>query len=195
MECFAAALERALTDAALRADPGWVARALTASASALTEGFHRGLGPGTDRGAFVAPVRALVGQAAGAAAAPAAGAAGPAAAVAALLPALRALEDAVWQAWDHHAELIPVVQALESVPGLEPGDRARLGVRALAMQGARAEAWARACGATWLKVETQNVNVPACRFYARQGCVLGAVDRFAYPALPDEVRLLWCKHL
>jgi len=58
-----------------------------------------------------------------------------------------------------------------------------------------AEDWALARGAAWLKVETQNVNVPACRFYARQGCVLGAVHRFAYPALPDEVQLLWYKHL
>ena len=58
-----------------------------------------------------------------------------------------------------------------------------------------AEAWARARGAAWVAVETQNVNVPACRFYARQGCVLGAVHRFAYPALPDEVQLLWYKPL
>ena len=57
------------------------------------------------------------------------------------------------------------------------------------------EAWALARGAAWLKVETQNVNVPACRFYAAQGCVLGAVHRFAYPALPDEVQLLWYKRL
>lgn len=53
-----------------------------------------------------------------------------------------------------------------------------------------AEKWALARGAAWLKVETQSVNVPACRFYARQGCVLGAVHRFAYPALPDEMQLL-----
>ena len=46
-----------------------------------------------------------------------------------------------------------------------------------------------------MKVETQNVNVPACRFYARQGCVLGAINRFAYPDLPDEVQLLWYKTL
>jgi GNAT superfamily N-acetyltransferase len=58
-----------------------------------------------------------------------------------------------------------------------------------------AEAWARARGAAWLKVETQNVNAPACRFYVRQGCTLGAVHRFAYPALPDEVQLLWYKRL
>ena len=58
-----------------------------------------------------------------------------------------------------------------------------------------AEAWALARGARWLKVETQNVNVAACRFYARQGCVLGALDRFAYPSLPDETQLLWYKRL
>ncbi|HEU4629742.1 MAG TPA: GNAT family N-acetyltransferase [Gemmatimonadaceae bacterium] len=60
---------------------------------------------------------------------------------------------------------------------------------------AAAETWARARGARWLAVETQNVNVPACRFYARQGCTLGAVHRFAYPTLPDEVQLLWYKPL
>ena len=58
-----------------------------------------------------------------------------------------------------------------------------------------AAAWARARGARWLTVETQDVNVPACRFYARQGCVLGAVHRFAYPSLPGEVQLLWYRAL
>jgi GNAT superfamily N-acetyltransferase len=57
------------------------------------------------------------------------------------------------------------------------------------------EAWARARGCRRLKVETQNINVPACRFYAGQGCVLGAIDRFAYPDFPDEVQLLWYKDL
>lgn len=51
--------------------------------------------------------------------------------------------------------------------------------------------WAQARGCRQLKVETQNVNVPACRFYARQGCRLGAINRFGYPELPDEVMLLW----
>jgi GNAT superfamily N-acetyltransferase len=58
-----------------------------------------------------------------------------------------------------------------------------------------AEAWASARGCELLKVETQNINVPACRFYARQGCVLGAINRFAYRELPDEVQLLWYKRL
>ena len=46
-----------------------------------------------------------------------------------------------------------------------------------------------------MKIETQNINVVACKFYAGQGCTLGAADRFAYPELPDEVRLLWYKDL
>ncbi|HEX8391976.1 MAG TPA: GNAT family N-acetyltransferase [Longimicrobium sp.] len=55
--------------------------------------------------------------------------------------------------------------------------------------------WAAARGCRWLKVETQNINVGACRFYARQGCVLGGINRFAYPGLPDEVQLLWYRDL
>ena len=58
-----------------------------------------------------------------------------------------------------------------------------------------AEKWAIARGCRRLKIETQNTNVPACRFYVRQGCVLGAVHRFVYPDLPDEVQLLWYKDL
>ncbi len=58
---------------------------------------------------------------------------------------------------------------------------------------AAAERWAKARGCRWLKVETQNINVPACRFYSRQGCTLGAIHRFAYPDLPGEVQLLWYK--
>ena len=58
-----------------------------------------------------------------------------------------------------------------------------------------AEAWARARGCRELKVETQNTNVPACRFYARSGCTVRAIDRFAYPALPHEIQLLWYKGL
>ena len=56
-----------------------------------------------------------------------------------------------------------------------------------------AEAWAIAKGCRQLKVETQNINVGACRFYERQGCVLRAVNPMAYRELPDEVQLLWYK--
>jgi GNAT superfamily N-acetyltransferase len=58
-----------------------------------------------------------------------------------------------------------------------------------------AEGWAGARGCGWLKVETQNVNTAACRFYQKMGCTLGAIDRFAYPGLPGEVQLLWWKAL
>lgn len=58
-----------------------------------------------------------------------------------------------------------------------------------------AEDWARARGCTELKVETQNIDVPACRFYARQGCVLAEATRGAYPTLPHEVQLIWRKPL
>lgn len=55
--------------------------------------------------------------------------------------------------------------------------------------------WAGARGCAWLKIETQNVNVAACRFYQKMGCTLGAIDRFAYPELPAEIQLLWWKAL
>jgi len=58
-----------------------------------------------------------------------------------------------------------------------------------------AEAWAVERGCEWLAVETQNVNVRACRFYAHQGCVLVDARPFAYPHLPDEIQLLWSKRL
>ena len=54
-----------------------------------------------------------------------------------------------------------------------------------------AAAWARTKGCRQLKVETQNINVPACKFYAKQGCYLGAVNPGAYPEFPDEIQLLW----
>jgi GNAT superfamily N-acetyltransferase len=57
-----------------------------------------------------------------------------------------------------------------------------------------AASWARTRGCTQLKVETQNVNVPACRFYARMGCELGEIHRFGYAALPPvagEAMLNW----
>ena len=58
-----------------------------------------------------------------------------------------------------------------------------------------AEQWAASRGCRTLKIETQNVNVPACKFYARNGCHLGAVHLHAYPDLPDEARMLWYKGL
>lgn len=59
----------------------------------------------------------------------------------------------------------------------------------------RVEAWAHLRGCQQLKVETQNTNVGACRFYERQGCRLRTINRAAYPELPEEVQLLWYKDL
>ena len=50
-------------------------------------------------------------------------------------------------------------------------------------------------GCVFLKIETQNNNVSACKFYARQGCELGAINRYAYRDLPDEVQLIWYKFI
>jgi streptothricin acetyltransferase len=57
------------------------------------------------------------------------------------------------------------------------------------------ETWCTARGCRRLKIETQNINVAACRFYERQGCVLEAVNHFVYRELPDEIQLLWYKDL
>lgn len=58
----------------------------------------------------------------------------------------------------------------------------------------RAAEFARRQGCRQLKVETQNVNVPACRFYLAMGCHLGAIHCHAYagePSVAHEAMLLW----
>lgn len=60
---------------------------------------------------------------------------------------------------------------------------------------AHAVDWARKKNCKLFKVETQNVNVPACRFYASQGCHLGAFNFHAYPEALNEVQLVWYRNL
>lgn len=55
--------------------------------------------------------------------------------------------------------------------------------------------WAKSRNCRQIKVETQNVNVPACRFYARQGCELGLINRFAYPSEMNEIQLGWYRNV
>ena len=55
------------------------------------------------------------------------------------------------------------------------------------------EAWALALGCHELKTETQNINAPACRFYAALGCELRGVREDAYPQCPGEAQFLWYK--
>ncbi len=59
----------------------------------------------------------------------------------------------------------------------------------------KAEEWAISRRCQHLRVETQNINVLACRFYQRQSFRLISVNRFAYPTFPDEIQLLWSKNL
>jgi ribosomal protein S18 acetylase RimI-like enzyme len=57
---------------------------------------------------------------------------------------------------------------------------------------------AREQGCAVLAAETQNTNVPACRFYAGKGCYLGLISPCAYgndPRVAHETMLLWCLDL
>lgn len=69
----------------------------------------------------------------------------------------------------------------------------RTGIGGLLLEAALA--WAKRHNCQRLKVETQNINVPACRLYAKHGFTLSVIDRHAYAELPDEVELIWCKNL
>ena len=73
-----------------------------------------------------------------------------------------------------------------------PGLRRRGVGRALFEAALR---WSVRHGCRELKVETQNINVAACRFYAAQGCRLLEVDADAYPDLPGETRFIWRREL
>jgi len=50
--------------------------------------------------------------------------------------------------------------------------------------------WARSHGCRQLKIETQNINVSACKFYAAQGCRVGGVGSYP-PPYDKEIMLLW----
>lgn len=60
---------------------------------------------------------------------------------------------------------------------------------------AKVEAVALSRGRQNLYVETQDVNVGACRFYAHHGFLPDRIARGVYPGLPDETRVLWKKRL
>lgn len=72
-------------------------------------------------------------------------------------------------------------------------DARRHGVGSALLEAA--EQRARERGARSLRVETQDVNVPACRFYHAHGFRLERTTPGAYAELPNEVQLLWCKAL
>ncbi len=58
---------------------------------------------------------------------------------------------------------------------------------------AEAAKWSREQGCKYLKIETQNTNLPACRFYQKQGSRLGEINRFIYtdPRVSHETMLVW----
>lgn len=64
-------------------------------------------------------------------------------------------------------------------------------------QGLGRRLWEEAChwcttrGITELRVETQDVNVAACAFYAAMGCHIHKVDRHAYPVEMGETQVIW----
>jgi GNAT superfamily N-acetyltransferase len=55
--------------------------------------------------------------------------------------------------------------------------------------------WSAVQGARRLLVETQDVNLPACRFYSKNGFILDAANRGAYSDLPEETQLLWLREV
>jgi ribosomal protein S18 acetylase RimI-like enzyme len=58
--------------------------------------------------------------------------------------------------------------------------------------------WSTAQGMTQLKIECQNNNVTAIKFYHSQGAVLGSIDEYAYfndPDCKNEVQLVWYLNL
>jgi ribosomal protein S18 acetylase RimI-like enzyme len=57
-----------------------------------------------------------------------------------------------------------------------------------------AAAWAKAQGYNQLGLETDGSNIPACRFYAKMGCELGAILKYGYSGVPEVAgypMLLW----
>lgn len=54
--------------------------------------------------------------------------------------------------------------------------------------------WSRKQGLIQMKIECQNVNIPAVRFYHKQGAALSAIDEYAYyhePELRHEAQFIW----
>lgn len=57
---------------------------------------------------------------------------------------------------------------------------------------AEAKKWAGERNCTQIKIESQNNNTPACKFYVNQGCKLGEINKYAYHKDGnDDVKLVW----
>ena len=55
----------------------------------------------------------------------------------------------------------------------------------------KAVEFAKEMNCSLIKIETQNTNVPACKFYAEMGCYLGGIRKNMYNEFPEEYQLLW----
>ncbi len=58
--------------------------------------------------------------------------------------------------------------------------------------------WSRKQGLVKMKIECQNTNIPAVRFYHKQGAVLAAIDEHAYDhelKNRHEAQLIWFLNL
>jgi ribosomal protein S18 acetylase RimI-like enzyme len=54
--------------------------------------------------------------------------------------------------------------------------------------------WSYEQGLVQMKIECQNNNIPACKFYHKQGAVLSAIDEYAYYNKPEyrhETQFIW----
>lgn len=54
--------------------------------------------------------------------------------------------------------------------------------------------WARENGLKQMKIECQNNNIPACKFYHKQGAILAKIDEYAYyddEEAMNEVQFIW----
>jgi ribosomal protein S18 acetylase RimI-like enzyme len=73
---------------------------------------------------------------------------------------------------------------------VQPEERNK-GIGSMVLQSAAS--WAKERGCTYMRIETQNTNVPACKLYAKNGCTLIAIHRQGYASTKEakETMLLW----
>lgn len=56
---------------------------------------------------------------------------------------------------------------------------------------AAAAEWSKQRGCKMMKIETQNINTAACKFYHKLGSRLGIINCHAYRDYPEEIMLVW----
>jgi GNAT superfamily N-acetyltransferase len=98
-----------------------------------------------------------------------------------------ALDDPVFPARDLQWDDLAVLWDIRVHPAHK-----RLGVGRALFQ--HAAGWTKAQGCGQLGVETDGSNIPACKFYAKMGCELGAVLKYGYSGVPEVAEypmLLW----